>query len=278
MMNHKINKGFTERLRRSLKLRLRIPDIDSFLIKMAKTREELGDAFRLVYDEYEKSGYIQERKACNMFFHIHHLLPDTAIFLMIYKEIIVSTLSLVADTKQFFLPMDSIYHDELDDLRKNNRKVIEACSFATSESFRWTNIFSYLFRQVYWYAVHNGINDICIMVNPKHVRFYKKILLFEDLGVEKNYPRLGAPAFALKLNIDNYKERLQYTYKNYPIEYDLYDFIYENKDLSPAARKLLFDLEGHNRARLKVTRHFINALPPEQKDDFVQKMALSTNF
>ena len=74
------------------------------------------------------------------------------------------------------------------------------------------------------------------------------------------------------------KERLEYAYRNYPLEYDLYNFFYENKDLSSKARKILFDMEGRNGVHREVTRHFFNALPPDQRDDFVQKMALSANF
>lgn len=277
-MIHKKAKQRSRSLQRSLSLKLLVNNIDSFRIKRAKTREELGDAFKLVYEEYERSGYITERKPDSMFFYIHHLLPDTSVLLMIYKEKVVSTLSLVVDSNQFGLPMDSIYRDELDDLRKDNREMVEVCAFATSANYRSPNIFSYLFRQAYWHAVNNDITDICIMVNPKHVQFYKRILLFENLGIEKNYPRVGAPAIALRLNIDKYEEKLKSAYAGYPAECNLYSFVYKNQTLSPKARKLLFDMDGHNGIGEKVTRYFFNALPPEQRDDFVRKMAVSSNF
>ena len=276
-MSYKIKRQPSNRVRQSLLLRLLINDIDSFLIKWAETREELGDAFKLVYDEYKRSGYIKEHKARNMFFYIHHLLPDTAVLLMIDKEKVVSTLSLVVDSEEFGLPMDSIYRDELDDLRKYNRKVIEACALATSAKYRSANVFSYLFRQAYWHAVDNCTNYISIMVNPKHVQFYKKILLFEDLGIEKNYPRVGAPAIALRLDIAKYEEKLKSAYRGYPAECNLYRFVFKNEDLSPEAKKIWFDIDSYNGVGEKVTRYFYDTLPQEQKDEFSQKIAQSKN-
>ena len=78
----------------------------------------------------------------------------------------------------------------------------------------------------------NEINDICIIVNPKHAKFYRRILFFEDLGVEKNYPRVEAPAIALRLNIDRNKEKLRSAYSGYSDDYNLYRFFYKNRDLS----------------------------------------------
>ncbi len=162
--------------------------------------------------------------------------------------------------------------------RKDNRKVVEACALATSANYRSPNIFSYLFRQAYWHAFHNGTDDFCIVVNPKHVQFYKRILLFEDLGIEKNYPRVGAPAIALRLDIAKYEEKLKSAYSGYPAECNLYSFVYKNQTLSPKARRLFFDMDGHNGIGEKVTRYFFNELPPEQREDFVRKMALAENF
>ena len=263
---------------RSSLIRLIVAGNGFFHIKWAETREELGDAFRLVYDEYKRSGYISEEKPGNMFFYIHHLLPDTAVLLMRCKEKVISTLSLVPDSEEFGLPMDSIYREELDGLRRNDRHLMEACALATSENYRSPNIFANLFRQSYWHAVYSGIDAICIMVNPKHVQFYKRILLFDELGVEKNYPRVGAPAVALQLNVKEYKEKLKSIYGGYPADANLYSFVFQNEELSPKAGKIFFDIDGYNGVGETVTRYFYKALSQEQKEEFTQKLSRSRNF
>ena len=273
-MNRHIRESYSSHQPRSHPTKLMHTDINSFRIKYAETRYELGGAFRLVYDEYKRSGYVTVKKPGNLLLHIHHFIDDTVVLLMLYREEVVSTLSLVLDTKEFGLPMDSIYQEELNILRKNGHRLMEGCALATSESFRGANIFSYLFRQAYWHAVNSCATDICIMVNPKHIQFYKRILLFDDLGVEKNYPRVGAPAIALRIDVNQYPDKLKFAYNNYPAESNLYNFICENKDLAPDARSILFDIERHNGNGIgeKVTRYFINALPLKQRKELSEKL------
>ena len=144
------------RLRRIVISKLLLDNISSLRMKWAETRDELAKIFRLVYEEYDRSGYIDNGDPSHMLFCIHHLLPETAVLLMKYNENIISTLSLVADCKQFGLPMDALYRDELDELREKDRKLMEACALATSMDYRWKNVLAYLFRQAYWHAVNTG--------------------------------------------------------------------------------------------------------------------------
>jgi hypothetical protein len=40
------------------------------------------------------------------------------------------------------------------------------------------------------------------------VRFYKNVLLFEDLGGKKYYPKVNAPSVALRLDLNTVKKRM----------------------------------------------------------------------
>ena len=277
-MNDKGRQRRTVRLRQSVILRLDFDNINSFCLKWAETRDELAKAFTLVYEEYAKSGYTKNGRPSNMFFNLHHLLPETAVLIMKDKENIISTLSLVTDSEHFGLPMDTIYREEIDALRRRNLRVMEFSALATSDEYRLKNIIMYLFRQSYWHAVENNIQEICIMINPRHIRFYKTILLFKDFGPEKLYSRVNAPAVALRLNVDTYPERLKESYGEFDPKYNLYSFLCQNQELSAEARRLLFNMESHHRVGYDVLKYFIERLSKDQRKDYMEMVPESADL
>jgi len=193
-------------------LQNKLDEIDRPSIKIAETPDELEQAFSLVYREYLKLGYIKEPSPSEIHISIYHILPETAVFIFKSYLTVICTLTQIFDSKLFGLPMDDLYHEELNALRSASRKLVELSALATPREARWRNIFMYLCRAMYWYAIYKNVNDLCIMVNPKHVDFYKRIFLFEDLGPEKYYPNVGAPAVALRLNLDDIHGKLRKTY------------------------------------------------------------------
>jgi len=223
-------KGFTPdrrrtiRIKRSALLANRIDDIDRPAIKIAETRDELEQAFSLIYREYRKLGYITEPNPSEISLSVYNMLPETAVFIFKSYLTVISTLTQVFDTDLFGLPMDELYQSELDVLRNDNRKLVEIVALATSRERRWRNVFMYLTRAMTWYALHRNINDLCITVNPKHVEFYKTIFLFEDLGPEKHYPKVNAPAVALRLNLDDIHGRLKEAYSALDFDCHLHSF------------------------------------------------------
>jgi hypothetical protein len=108
--------------------------------------------------------------------------------------------------------MDALYNKELDALRSKGRKVVELGGLATESNKRWRNLVIFLCKAMFHYAAFTNVNDLCIMVNPKHVRFYNMIFLFEPFGEEKFYKAVGAPAVALRVNFDRIAESLRKAY------------------------------------------------------------------
>jgi hypothetical protein len=122
--------------------------------------------------------------------------------------------------------MDSIYHDELEGLRREGRKISEIGALATKNEFRWQNLFMYLCRVMYWYSNFKKVDDLCIAVNPKHVIFYTSIFLFEEFGPEKTYPKVDAPAVLLRLDMHKIKGRLENAYAKQDFECNLFDYFH----------------------------------------------------
>jgi hypothetical protein len=223
----------TIRITRSGLLRNKLDDIDRPAIKLAETPEEIGKAFSLLHDVYLQMGYLSAKKDHGMLYGIHSLLPETAIFVAKSYLDVVSTLTEIFDSEFFGLPMDVIYQKELDALRSKGRRIVEISALVTPKEMRWRNLFLYLARVMYKYSTYRGVNDLCISVNPRHVHFYKNILLFDDLGPERHYPKVNAPAVALRVNMDDIEERMEDTYGELDFDCNLYAYFLQMTGQKP---------------------------------------------
>jgi N-acyl amino acid synthase FeeM len=223
----------TVRLRRSALLKSKLDTIDRPAIKIAETSLEYEQALALVYQEYVESGYITNPNAEGKIFSVHHLLPETTVFIAKSYQTVISTLTQVFDSELFGLPMDSIYQEELAELRERGRKIAELGSLATKKDFRWQNLFMYLCQIMYWFARYKEVDDLCITVNPKHVRFYKTIFLFEQFGPEKQYPKVAAPAVLMRLNMEGIENAVKRVYGNLDFDCNLYEYFHRMDGESP---------------------------------------------
>lgn len=223
-MDRSIERRRTIRIRRSALTSAKLDDIDRPAIKIAETREELFKAFRLIYEEYFDQGYITKSHPLAIQYNIHNFLPKTCVFVFLSYRDVVSTISYIPDTPMFGLPLDSLYREEADRLRQQGRKLVEIGSLATEKTLRGRNVVMYLYKAVINYGLMTGTNDLCLTVNPKHVRFYTDIMLCEQIGEEKYYPWVGAPAVLMRANFDTYAQNMLDTYSTDDFETDLASF------------------------------------------------------
>ncbi len=212
------------RLRRSSLLKAKLDDIDRPNIKVAETRDELSQSFALVYREYLASGYIKTPSPAEMHFSVFNFLPATCVFIYRSYLTVISTLTQIFDSELFGLPMDSLYRAQLDELRAQGRRISELSALATPREVRWCNLMVFLCRMMFEYSRMKKIDDICIMVNPKHVSFYKTLFLFEDFGPERFYGAVGAPAVALRINMDSIQEKSLEKYRDFEVDGNVHDF------------------------------------------------------
>lgn len=223
----------TVRIKRSNLLDLRLDDLDRPAIKIAETQDEYEQSFRLVHDTYLRMGYLKEPQPHGMLFSVYSLLPETVLFIAKSYLTVISTLTEIFDTEAFGLPMDIIYKPELDSLRAEGRRVVELSALVTPPKLRWRNLFMLLAQVMYQYSVYRGVDDLCIAVNPKHVSFYKTILLFEDFGPERHYPRVDAPAVALRVDMHHIADRLKAVYDSKDLDCNLYLYFHRMTGLLP---------------------------------------------
>jgi hypothetical protein len=232
-------------------------DIDQPVIKWADSREELEKAFSLVHEEYVRSGYITKPNQHHIFFNIHNLLPNSCTLIIKCGHEVIATLSMVTDDQEFGLPMDSLYKEEVDVLRKQRRKICELCSLAASPEFSSEKLLMPLFRTMYWHSVTQHIDDFCITVNPKHVPFYKLVFLFEDLGPQRFYHRVNAPAVALRLDLRRCGENLEKAYRGAEPECSVYSYVFESPSIESRQRDHLLVAETRQIPDAEIVDYFL---------------------
>jgi hypothetical protein len=184
------------------------PEEADYAFKIVDSGRELLQAFGLLYREYLQAGYVCQSPS-ELLFTRHHLLPETTVFVAKVDSAVLSTATVVQDCRVFGLPMDGLYQSELDTLRKQGRRILEICSLASDrQRFTRKGIQDFT-RLLFLFCLHLNVDDLCIMINPKHASLYTCRCEFEIFGQEKFYPRVQAPAIALRADARMMREKLK---------------------------------------------------------------------
>jgi hypothetical protein len=186
--------------------------------RLVQSRQDLEAALRLVYDEYLKRGYAKPN-AQRLKLSLHHALPTTTTFIALrHHTQLLATLTVIEDSP-LQLPMDEIYHEELDELRRQGRHLVEATLLALNTEMFGRGVFTMfhakkllltlrLFKVMFDYLRScTKADDLVACFNPKHAILYD-FLELKPLGGQKPYAGAnGHPALAARLNIAETKAR-----------------------------------------------------------------------
>jgi hypothetical protein len=185
---------------------VQVPGLERAIeVKIASTREEWEEVFRLVAENYQARGY-EAPSPYPYRFTPYHALPDSTTFVAKHAGRVVATLTLVLDNTLLGLPMESIYGEEINDLRRAGRHLVEVTSLADRDlSLReFVPVFVALMRLAAQYAVRQDADTWVITVNPRHRAFYRKVMGFAPLGPARAYPTVQnhpAEAYLLDLSL-----------------------------------------------------------------------------
>ena len=252
----------TIRIKRSGLKHANLEHLDRPSLKFAETKDELEQSFQLVYNVYKAKGFASYNEN-GMIYNIHSLLPSTTHVIAKSYKSVISNLTEMFDNKYFGLPIDQLYKEEMDVLRNEERKIVELTSLATPREHRWKNIFQYLVQIVYWYALYSEVDDICISINPKHVRFYKYLFPFEEFGPKRHYERVGAPAVGLRVRVKEIVGRMQEIRKDLNFEtpldeyFDKFDSNVSQEDISDETTNNL-EIAMQKRLDYPTVQYFLN--------------------
>ena len=174
-----------------------------FRILVASDRATRQRAYALAHRVYRVCGYAPEHTG-ERCVSPSDARPATLTLLVEDREgREAATISLVFDSPEK-LPCDEIYSEELDSLRAKGRRMVEVTRLAISDEHAHSKtLLVRLFNFIYIFTRRvRGHDDFVIEVNPRHVTYYRRLLLFEIAGSERPCPRVnGAPAVLLRLDL-----------------------------------------------------------------------------
>lgn len=170
-------------------------------LRVAASRGERQAVFELIYRSYLRAG-LCTKSDCGMRATPYQLLSSTDIFLAELRGQVISTVSLVRDG-DLGLPMESLYPEEVAARRAAGVKVAEVSCLADRRqgTARFFGLFCDLARLMAQLARNTSVDELLVVVNPRHAPLYRRYMAFEQIGEERDYDAVeGFPAVPLSLN------------------------------------------------------------------------------
>lgn len=183
------------------------PDIE---FRPVRNREEFLEASHIVQQEYEAQGYVRPGSKSHRL-NLYQVLPTTVTFAAVHKrDGILMTLTLIEDSP-LGLPMDSLYHLELEELRHAGHRIFEVSAFASDKkkiedcadlslSGRTILVF-HLIRAMFDHARMRGLDRLVECCHPKHDAFYASLEFQPFGGMRFHHNVQGSPAVARTLDL-----------------------------------------------------------------------------
>ena len=173
---------------------------DSYGIRLTDTSDGRNSASMLINRMYAWRGYSGDHQPSND--------PNRITLTATDKGDVVGTLSIGIDS-EVGLMADEVFGAELNAHRANGARLCEFTKFAFDPSVRSKTALANVFHLAVIYARDmHGCTDIIIEVNPRHRRFYERMLGFRKEGELKINTRVDAPAYLLRVNLKYVTEQI----------------------------------------------------------------------
>jgi len=203
-------------------------------VLVANTRELREKAFRLVYDVYIREGYeLRFGRESGLWCTIHHLHPDTTIFLAEKEGSLAGSVTVMPDSR-LGLPTDRIFPEPLADLRNAGRRLSEISSLVVTEEPGGIppELAMHLYRLAHLASLHLlKSTDIVASVMDRHRDFYSRFLLFDEVSeTPRLSPKTGQQVCYARLNLETMKERYEQRYARATGRRNLYRWFFQNED------------------------------------------------
>jgi hypothetical protein len=195
--------------------------------KVADTKQELEEAFALLYAEYLAYGYMDSNSA-KLRITKYHALPGTTVLVGKWDGKVVCTLSVITDST-IGLPSDSSW--DLNTLRKRAGRIAEISGLAIHPDLqgRRGKILLPMCKFMYEFCSRYAQIDIIFISTLEIVKeFYQAVLLFESIGKAKplrnNFVK-NVVAYGQFLDLRTAPERYYKTYHNKNKGRDLHKYM-----------------------------------------------------
>jgi hypothetical protein len=173
---------------------------DKYCIRLTDTAEGRNSASMLISKMYAWRGYAGTHGLSDD--------PNRITLTAADQGETVGTLTIGIDSP-IGLMADQVFKEEMDAHRERGAKLCEFSKFAFDTSVRSKTSLANLFHLAVIYArdIHQ-CTDIMIEVNPRHRRFYEHMLGFKREADVRINPRVNAPAYLLRVNLDYVSEQI----------------------------------------------------------------------
>lgn len=107
------------------------------------------------------------------------------------------------------LAVGALYPEQVERLELDGARLCEFTRLAVDRTEHSKELLAMMFHVAYMYAryIHDK-TDLLIEVNPRHARFYNRMLGFRRLGPERLCPRVNAPAVLMWLPLQHAEEQI----------------------------------------------------------------------
>ena len=172
-----------------------------FKIRAAGTAGRLSSASILINRQYAWRGYQTKPLPQDQSLDRITLVASD-------EDAIIGTMSISFDGADGLL-VEDLFPDEVRGLRDAGHRVCEFTKLAMDSVLGSRRVLASLFHVAYIYAYRvKGFDCLLIEVNPRHVRYYEKILGFQVMGPERLNMRVNAPAVLLCLKFSHTEQQI----------------------------------------------------------------------
>lgn len=207
--------------------------IDRMDFRIARNRNDFTGAFELLQKKYVEAGLASHSKS-KLRVLPYHLWNQTQLFVAESRGNVIASVSVVQDGHPEGLPIESVYDDVVNDLRKSGHGFGEVCSLTVdSPGDRSTGkIFGHLTQIMTHYSRHIGLDYLVAVVHPRHAKFYQRAMGFEMVGVPKVLRHVGGkPGIPIICNIND-RSRFHPRWRHF-----YFDSNFRNSELDPHLMK-----------------------------------------
>jgi hypothetical protein len=135
-------------------------------------------------------------------------LPHRLTLVATDHEETVGTITIGFDLGQP-LHVDEVFPEETRELRHAGHRLCEFTKLAMDRVKRSQAVLASLFHVAYLFAYRvMGSDTLLIEVNPRHMRYYRRMLGFTSMGPLRMNPRVRAPAVLLGLDLGHSCEQI----------------------------------------------------------------------
>ena len=205
-------------------------------LRAADTGGHRSSAQILVHRMYATRGYKTSTEASAE----ASAAPNVVTLLALDQGETIGTISISLDTPRGLLA-DELFRAELDALRSQGRRLCEFTKLAMDHVVKSRRVLASLFHAAYiWSHLRLGFSDVVIEVNPRHVRYYARMLGFAVAGPQRVNRRVDAPAVLMRLDFDHARGQIE-RFAGKPASNDersLYPFFFSAKEEAGIAARL----------------------------------------